>query len=246
MTTANPPGGSTTPAPTTDDSLAAAFAADFAVRPIPAAGPVDTSPIATTPASSDDLDDLWRAVVPETRTRGNDIHLPISLAFAERLCRAYPAADAELVRVATLLHDTGWAHVDETRIISEGFTGNWRTSDIRYEHEREGCEVARRVLPDLGYSDEFIERVCLIIDGHDTRLVAYSLEDAMTRDADRLWRFDQAGIALASSWFRMDPALYTDRLVTDILPELITQAALDMATADIARSQALLKTAVLR
>ncbi|WP_166875518.1 MULTISPECIES: HD domain-containing protein [unclassified Salinibacterium] len=228
------------------DALADDFVAGYPVRPVPADGPVDSSPIATTPAALDDLDGLWRAVVPETRTRGNDIHLPISLAFAERLCRAYPSADAELVRVATLLHDTGWAHVDESRIMSEGFTGNWRTSDIRYEHEREGCDVARRVLPGLGYSDEFIERVCLIIDGHDTRPVAYSLEDAMMRDADRLWRFDHAGIALASSWFKMDPAMYTDRLISEILPELITQAALDMATADIARSRALLKTAVLR
>jgi HD superfamily phosphodiesterase len=185
-------------------------------------------------------------VVHETRTRGNDIHLPISLAFAERLCRAYPEADAETVRVATLLHDTGWAHVDETRIISEGFAGDWRKAAIRYEHELQGCSVTRRVLPDLGYSAEFVERICEIIDGHDTRPVARSLEDALMRDADRLWRFDQAGIALASSWFGMDPATYTDRLATEIVPELITQAAVDMATADLNRSNALLKTAVIR
>ncbi len=191
----------------------------------PGTGPVDTSPIAATPAALEDLDGLWRAVVPETRTRGNDIHLPISLAYAERLCRAYPDADAELVRVAILLHDTGWAHVDESRIISEGFTGDWRKAAIRYEHEKQGCDVARRVLPGLGYAAEFVERVCAIIDGHDTRPVAQSLEDALMRDADRLWRFDQAGIALASSWFGMDPATYTDRLATEIVPELITQAA---------------------
>jgi putative nucleotidyltransferase with HDIG domain len=228
------------------DSAAAEFAAAYPVRPVPAPGPVDTAPIATTPAALEDLDGLWRAVVHETRTRGNDIHLPISLAYAERLCRAYPGADAELVRVATLLHDTGWAHVDESRIISEGFTGDWRKATIRYEHEKQGCEVARRVLPGLGYSTEFTERVCAIIDGHDTRPVAQSLEDALMRDADRLWRFDQAGIALASSWFKMDPATYTDRLATEIVPELITQAAHDMATADLNRSTALLKTAVIR
>jgi hypothetical protein len=102
------------------------------------------------------------------------------------------------------------------------------------------------VLPGLGYSTDFIERVCAIIDGHDTRPVARSLEDALMRDADRLWRFDQAGIALASSWFKMDPATYTDRLATEIVPELITEAAHDMATADLNRSTALLKTAVIR
>ncbi|PTT69818.1 HD domain-containing protein [Arthrobacter sp. HMWF013] len=228
------------------DALAQAFAAEYSVRPVPAAGAVDTTAICNTPAALGELDELWQAVVLETRTRGNDIHLPISLAYAERLCRAYPDADAELVRVSTLLHDTGWAHVDESRIISEGFSGDWRKAAIRYEHEQQGCEVARRVLPGLGYSPEFVERVCEIIDGHDTRLVARSLEDALMRDADRLWRFDRAGIALASSWFAMDPATYTDRLATEIVPELITQAAVDMATADLGRSNALLKTAVIR
>ncbi|WP_028265723.1 HD domain-containing protein [Arthrobacter sp. MA-N2] len=228
------------------DVAAEAFAAEYSVRPVPAAGPVDTTAICNTPAAVGELDELWKTVVQETRTRGNDIHLPISLAYAERLCRAYPDADAELVRVATLLHDTGWAHVDESRIISEGFTGDWRKAAIRYEHEQEGCNVARRVLPGLGYSAEFVERVCQIIDGHDTRPVARSLEDALMRDADRLWRFDRAGISLASSWFGMDPATYTDRLAAEIVPELITQAAVDMATADLNRSNALLKTGVIR
>ena len=44
----------------------------------------------------------------------------------------------------------------------------------------------------------------------------------------------------------MDPATYTDRLAAEIIPELITGAALEMATADLARSNALLKTAVIR
>lgn len=228
------------------DTLADAFAAGYSVLPIPAPGPVETTPISTTPAAVEELDALWKAVVHETRTRGNDIHLPISPAYAERLCRAYPDADAEVVRVATLLHDTGWAHVDESRIISEGFAGDWRKAAIRYEHELQGCSVARRVLPGLGYSADFVERICEIIDGHDTRAVARSLEDALMRDADRLWRFDQAGIALASSWFGMDPATYTDRLATEIVPELITQAAVDMATADLNRSNPLLKTGVIR
>ena len=127
----------------------------------------------------------------------------LTAAFAHgirRLCDAHPQADRELVLVATLLHDTGWAHVDEDRIISEGFRGDWRKSDIRFEHEAQGCEVAKRVLPDLGYSDEFIDKVTAIIEGHDTRQEAHSIEDALMRDADRAWRFDRVGIALASGW----------------------------------------------
>ncbi|WP_433216771.1 HD domain-containing protein [Microtetraspora malaysiensis] len=214
--------------------------------PVPANGPVDTSPIVLTPARGSDLDAIWSSVVPETRVRSNDIHLPVSLAYAERLCDAHPEADALLVRVAILLHDVGWGRVDESRIIAEGFTGDWRKAAIRYEHEKQGCEIAREVLPPLGYDDAFIERVTAIIDGHDTRAEAYSLEDALVRDADRLWRFDHVGIALASGWFSMDPATYCARLRAEIVPELLTRAAIEMALASLARSEALLKTDVLR
>jgi len=217
-----------------------------ATTPIRATGPIDTSPIQLTPAAGVDLDPIWAAVVPETRARSNDIHLPISLAYAERLVAAYPEADAELVRVTILLHDTGWGRVDESRIISEGFGGDWRKADIRFQHEQQGCEIAREVLPGLGYGDEFIDAVCAIIDGHDTRPEARSLEDALVRDADRLWRFDHAGIALASGWFGLDPAAYSDRLRAEIIPELLSEAAIAMANADLDRSQSLLKTGVLR
>ncbi|WP_420176733.1 HD domain-containing protein [Luteococcus sp. OSA5] len=213
---------------------------------IKAHGPINTDPIASTPSTRLDLDPIWKAVVECTRVRGNDIHLPIVVAYAERLCAAHPDADADIVLVSTLLHDTGWKRVDESKIISEGFSGDWRKAQIRFEHEKKGCEIAREVLPELGHGADFVERVCAIIDGHDTRQVAHSLEDALMRDADRLWRFDQVGIALASSWFGMTPDQYTDRLEVEIVPELHTEAGHAMATADLARSRALLRTDILR
>lgn len=216
------------------------------LTPVPTDLTVDTSPISLTPARGVDLDPIWAAVVPESRARSNDIHLPVSLAYAERLCDAYPQANSLLVRVSILLHDTGWGRVDESRIISEGFSGDWRKAAIRFEHEKQGCEIAREVLPPLGYDAAFVHDVTEIIDGHDTRKEAKSLEDAMMRDADRLWRFDHAGIALASGWFGLDPARYCDRLEAEIIPELLTEAAIQIATADLARSRGLLKTAVLR
>lgn len=206
---------------------------------------VNTDPISTTPSDSTDLDRIWKRVIPETRARGNDIHLPISLAYAERLCAVHPDADSLVVRVAILLHDTGWGRVDEERILSEGFSGDWRKADIRYEHERQGCLIAEEVLPGLGYDTDFIARITEIIDGHDTRPDSKSLEDSLVRDADRLWRFDHVGIALASSWFKLTPAAYMDRLEEEIVPELQTTAARLMAEADLARPRALLKGSVL-
>ncbi|MDR7330074.1 HD domain-containing protein [Corynebacterium guangdongense] len=246
--TNNPPAPAWAPAPTAEeqraDPRAIGFAQRYPARPIPTEHEVDTGPICLTPASG--LDELWRSIVPETRTRANDLHLPMVVAYAERLCAAYPQADRELVLVAVALHDTGWAHVDESRIISEGFSGDWRKANIRYEHEAEGVNVARRVLPGLGYDEEFVEKVCEIIDGHDTRPVAYSLEDALVRDCDRLWRFDRAGIAMSTSWFGMPASDYVDRLAREIIPELITDAAHRIAEADLERSRRLFRTEVIR
>jgi hypothetical protein len=222
-----------------------AHAAAAAVK-IPSTGRPDTSAIEADPRTAADLDPLWRAIVHEARTRANDIHLPISFAYAERLCDVHPDADAQVVRIAILLHDTGWARVEDTsRIISEGFGGDWRKSDVRFEHERHGCDIAREVLPPLGYPPELVERVTAIIDGHDTRPESLSLEDSLVRDADRLWRFTATGIAIASAWFALSPAEYCSRLREEIIPELLTQAAVEMAEVELARSEALLKTELL-
>ncbi len=191
------------------------------------------------------LDDLWRAAAPSLRARSNDIHTPLSFSFAELVLEAHPEADALVTRVAILLHDSGWSRVDASKIISEGFRGDWRTSDVRYLHEREGCNIARELLPGLGYDDAFITKVTDIIDGHDTRLEHHSIEDAIMRDADRLWRFTPTGIGLASGWFGKTPGEYRDQLETTTFPELITDRARELASAELARSVELLKLDVI-
>lgn len=191
------------------------------------------------------LDALWKAVEEPLRSRGNDIHTPLSFAFAEFLLDAHPEADALVVRTAILLHDTGWSRCDESKIFTEGFQGDWRKSDIRRQHELEGCNIAREVLPGLGYDDETIKRVTDIIDGHDTRMESYSIEDSLVRDADRLWRFTPAGIALASGWFKKTPSQYRLQLENGTYPELITGTARALASAELARSIHLLKLDVI-
>lgn len=191
------------------------------------------------------LDDLWRAAAPSLRARSNDIHTPLSFLFAELVLEAHPEADPVVTRVAILLHDSGWSRVDASKIISEGFRGDWRTSDVRYLHELEGCNIARELLPPLGYDDEFITKVTDIIDGHDTRLEHHSIEDAIMRDADRLWRFTPTGIGLASGWFGKTPREYREQLESGTFSELITDRAREIATAELARSIELLKLDVI-
>lgn len=194
-----------------------------------------------------DLDAVWLAVRPYLRTRANDIHLPLSFNFAELLLDHHQEADAVVTRLAILLHDTGWARVDEKRILSEGFrSDNFMTSDIRVLHEIEGCNIAREVLPPLGYGAEIVEAVCCIIDGHDTDPKHDGIEDAIVRDADRLWRFQPTGMAFSAVWFDKTPQQIRLRLEDTIYPQLITDEARTIAEIELARTIELLKLDVIQ
>ena len=194
----------------------------------------------------ENLDALWRAAEPFTRVRANDVHLPLSVHYAELLLDEHPEADALVTRIAILLHDTGWARVDEEKIMSEGFqTADWQQSDIRIQHEIEGCNIAREILPGLGYDDVLIGRVTAIIDGHDTRVEHYSIEDALVRDADRLWRFAPTGLAFSALWFDQTPNQIRAKLESDIYPQLVTEAARRIAQAELSFSIKLLQLDVL-
>lgn len=192
------------------------------------------------------LDDLWRAAEPYMRARRNDIHIPLSFYFTELLLDDYPDADELVTRVAILLHDTGWARVDAGTMITEGFrSANWRQSDARVQHEIEGCNIARELLPGLGFDTAFITQVTDIIDGHDTRLDHHSLEDAIVRDADRLWRFTPTGTAFSAEWFGMTPREIIENLEAVVLDELITASGRRMAEAEMGRTIELLKVDLL-
>jgi hypothetical protein len=164
---------------------------------------------------TDRYDAVWRAAEPYMRARKNDIHIPLSFAWALRLLQAHPQADRDVVCLAILLHDIGWYSIDMADIIEKGFSGpDMLRSDVRYLHESEGVRLARPLLRDAGWSDDVTAQVCGIIDGHDTRLAPRHLNDRLVRDADKLWRFEVTGIAVASDWFKTTPHGYADRLET--------------------------------
>jgi len=156
---------------------------------------------------------VWAAARPYMRSRGNDIHLPISYGDAQWLLTHYPDADSDVVLLSVLLHDIGWAVLDQEKIISEGMGPNMMEAEIRYAHEREGARLAREILGELGYDDALVDEVAAIIAGHDTRTEALSLNDQLMKDCDRLWRFSVVGVALSCMWTGKSPAEYEPSLV---------------------------------
>lgn len=182
-------------------------------------------------------DEVWRTSEAYMRARKNDVHIPLSYAFARELLKYYPDADEDIVSLAIILHDIGWYSIDMRDIIEKGFGPNMMQSDVRFLHESEGVRMSREVLEKTNWPEPVIAAVGEIIDGHDTRAQARSLNDRVVRDADKLWRFTVTGVAVACDWFKMTPRQYADRLEQQV-SILETEAGRQLA------AQALVETRV--
>lgn len=143
-------------------------------------------------------DAVWNAALPFLRTRDNDAHTLVSYGIARALCEMIPEADPDVVLPAIILHDTGWSTVDE--VVAFNAIAPDRDGSLHHiviQHEKEGARIAREVLEPLGHSPAVIDEVVAIIDGHDTRLTAISLNDSVVKDADKVWRVSPHGIDVA-------------------------------------------------
>jgi len=190
-------------------------------------------------------DPVWRMAEPYMRARKNDVHIPLSFAWAQKLLTEYPQADRDVCSLAILLHDIGWYAIDMQDIIDKAFSGpNMLQSDVRYLHESEGVRLGTEVLQATSWDNTIIAQVCQIIDGHDTRPDPRHLNDRIVRDADTLWRFDVTGVAVACDWFKTTPHGYADRL-EDQKDKLETEAGRQMATTTLARTRAALMLQVI-
>lgn len=191
------------------------------------------------PEAGSRYDEVWRASEPYMRARKNDVHIPLSYAFARKLLAHHPEADEDIVSLAIILHDIGWYSIDMPDIIEKGFGPNMMQSDVRFLHESEGVRMSREVLEKTNWSEPVIVAVGEIIDGHDTRPYPRSLNDRLVRDADKLWRYTTTGVAVACDWFKTTPRRYAARLQQQ-LSAFETEAGRRMAETALAETQAAL------
>ena len=95
------------------------------------------------------------------------------------------------------------------------------------------------MLETTGWPESVIVAVGEIINGHDTRPQARSLNDRLVRDADKLWRFTVTGVSVVCDWFKMNPHQYTARLEQEVAV-LETEAARQMAAEELGKTRATL------
>jgi hypothetical protein len=166
--------------------------------------------------------EIWDRALPYLDVRDNDAHTLYAYGLAAALLKVVPQARADVVLPAILLHDTGWKTVDPAQILPAISPASRNLQTVR-KHETEGALIAAHILADLGYPPADTAPIAAIIDGHDTRRHALNTDDAVVKDADKLWRLTPHGLRTVGSWFCLDAeqalrltlSLTYDRLLTE-------------------------------
>jgi HD superfamily phosphodiesterase len=156
-------------------------------------------------------DEIYKKAEPYWNTRQNDIHVPIVYDFAQQLLTYYPEADADVVLPAALLHDVGWKMVPAEKQ-PDAFGPKAKDKQAHRLHEVEGARIAGEILASLNYDPAKIKEIMAIIDGHDSRHKALSLNDKLVKDADKLWRFTPVAIEIDYQRFGVSLKFHLDWL----------------------------------
>lgn len=175
-------------------------------------------------------DAVWKLAVEHLHVRDNDGHTAYSYGLAAALCDLHPEADPDVVLPAIILHDTGWSRVPEDEVL-EGIRPGANRPDLVIRHEKEGAAIAAEVLARLGHDPDRTADIIAIIDGHDSRLTALSLEDALVKDADKLWRLTPHGVDTVMDWFGLTREQAHVLIGGRVHDHLFTDAARTMARA---------------
>ncbi len=158
---------------------------------------------------------VYELARPYLDTRDNDVHVQISFRFATQLVSAYPLANERVVLPAIILHDIGWKTVPE-ELQNSAFGPRMTRPDLQRQHEIEGARMAGDIIDELGNLADVRDEIVEIIEGHDTRVEALSLNDQLVKDADKLWRFSIEGTRIDSIRFEIPWHDYVGWLAREI------------------------------
>lgn len=136
-----------------------------------------------------------KLTAPYHDARDDDGHAEVVEGFSIKLIPCYPGVNSLVIRLTALSHDDGWSQLTKKERFSifDPNRTKEQESEVRVKHEKRGVELARRNLEILGCDPLIIDQVDAIIDGHDTRKHTISQEDAIVKDADKLWRYSKIG-----------------------------------------------------
>jgi HD superfamily phosphodiesterase len=183
-------------------------------------------------------DRIYELAEPYWHTRSNEIHVPGAYALAQELVAAHPEADPDVVLPAILLHDIGYMAVpaeDHLKGLA-GAARGWEP-DITRRHEIQGAALAGEILSSVGWDPARIVDIVDIVDGHDSRADAVSLEDELVKDADKLWRFTESAVRICHVWMELTTERYMGWVGSEIDRWFFTETARRLARRELDRSR---------
>ena len=103
--------------------------------------------------------------------------------------------DRRIVEPAAILHDVGWSALKPEQLpLAYGVRAKGEEARrLNRIHETEGVLIARRILESLEYDRALTDMIAAIIERHDSGKTADSVEEAIVKDSDKLWRFSRTG-----------------------------------------------------
>jgi HD superfamily phosphodiesterase len=165
---------------------------------------------------------------PYLNTRQNDVHTKISTEIAFELIKA-EGGEEDIVIPAIILHDVGWQKVP-VRLQPMAFGPKAKHLELNRVHELEGAKIAKKILEKVNYDKHKTARITKIIEGHDSRKKAISINDMIVKDADKLWRYTKSGFHIDIQRFGETNDEGLKRLRKNISNWFFTKTAKKMAT----------------
>jgi HD superfamily phosphohydrolase YqeK len=171
---------------------------------------------------------LWEDAKSFLDVRNNDEHTLVAYAVAEQLLKLIPEADESIVLPAILLHDVGWKRVPH-ELLLDAIGRHPKRPDLVRDHELYGVEIASEILRKHKPEGVDVQAVLAIIDGHDTSREQRSINDAVVKDADKVWRTTPHGMKVIRGWYDWSVAEYVEMVSTVSNPRLLTTPGRAMA-----------------
>lgn len=137
---------------------------------------------------------IWELALPYQDKRNDKGHAETTLDYAKTLVCLENGND-DIVIPAIILHDIGWSRLPQAKrlLIFKIDATEEEKQTVRLRHQSAGVKLAREILSKVDYPADLTGEILEIISEHDTREGFISKNEGLVRDADKLWRFSEAG-----------------------------------------------------
>lgn len=181
---------------------------------------------------------IWQRALKYQDKRDDKGHAQIALKFAQELLKK-EKADENIVIPAIILHDIDWSQLplkERFLIYKPGVTDE-EEHYARSKHQEESCLLAKIILEDVDYDQDLAKQILKIIAQHDTGQKKLFQEDALVKDADKLWRFSKKGFWADVRRHKISPLKRYEHLESSINKEgfLFTPLARKLAEEELAQ-----------